>query len=162
MLDLKRIESILQREGDRLVLELQAMMVSTGANASGRTSQSLQVETTTTDSAVGMSITGGIGWAFVEQGRGATRRDGDGAVGRAIRQWIDDKGITPDGNMTKDSLAFLITRAIHQRGTLLHLLGERREVYTNVITENSIQAILNEIGTEIEAEISTDIVNAFK
>jgi hypothetical protein len=161
VLDLNKIEKLLEREGAKLILELQAMMVSTGANASGRTSKSLEVITRNTDTSVGMSIQGGIGWKFVEQGRGATRRSGDGAVYKAIKQWIDDKGITPETGVSKDALAFLITRAIHQRGTLLNLLGERREVYTNVITDQYIDKIVNEIGNEVQVQVASDIIDKF-
>lgn len=155
---LERLQDILEREGARLVLELQSAMQSTGANASGKTSQSLRVTTRRTNTALNMNISGGIGWAFVEQGRGATRRSGNGAVRKAIRQWIDDKGITPDGNITKDALAFLITRAIHERGTLLHLLNERREIYTSVITENGVNEIIDKLGETVEVEVSSDVL----
>ncbi len=40
----------------------------------------------------------------------------------AIRQWIDDKGITPDG-ISKDSLAFLIQRKIGEEGTTIYKQG---------------------------------------
>lgn len=161
MLDLSKIEAILEREGNRLVLDLQAMMVSTGANASGRTSKSLEVITRSTSTSVGMSVQGGIGWAFVEQGRGVTRRTGDGAVRRAIRQWIDDKGIIPESGISKDALAYVISRAIHERGTLLHLLNERREIYTNVITDQYIDNIVSEIGNEVQLQVASDIIDKF-
>jgi hypothetical protein len=36
-----------------------------------------------------------------------------------IRQWIDVKGIEPDG-ISKDSLAYLISRKIHNEGTVIY------------------------------------------
>lgn len=158
MLDLRKIEKLFIKEGNEFIRDLQTMMVQTGANASGRTSSSLLNQTERTDTNVRMTVDGGIGWAFVEQGRGATRNGGRGQLRGIIRQWIDDKGITPDEGMTKDTLAFLITRAIHNRGTLLHFLGERREIYTAVITESAITQLLNNTGSIMEKEISTDLV----
>lgn len=162
MLDLTKIEQLFAKEGSNFVRELQSMMVQTGANASGKTSASLQSITRRTDNSVGLTVDGGIGWAFVEQGRGATKnKSGKGVLRGIIRQWIDDKGITPDEGMTKDTLAFLITRAIHKRGTLLHFLGERREIYTSVITESAITQLLDKTGSIMEKEISTDLVLQF-
>lgn len=162
MLDLAKIEAVVTKELQDIVLDLQANMVSTGANASGRTSQSLKVESNLTATRVVSQITGGTGWAFVEQGRGRTQRTGNGQLKGIIRQWIIDKGITPEQGMTIDSLAFVITRAIHRRGTLLHLLGERREIYSNVVTTERIDRITERIGDEIALQVSSDIINMFK
>lgn len=161
MLNLAPLESILKKEGNKLILELQALMVSTGANASGTTSKSLEVVTRNTSTSIGMSVTGGIGWAFVEQGRGKTVKSGDGRLRGIIRQWIDDKGITPDNGMSKDSLAYVITRAIHNRGTLFNLLGYRREIYTSVITDEYIDTVVDKLGTEVQAQVSSDIITKF-
>jgi hypothetical protein len=162
MLDLKKIEIQFAKEGNKFIRELQTMMIQTGANASGRTSASLLSTTSRTNTSVNLMVDGGIGWAFVEQGRGATRnKNGKGILRGIIRQWIDDKGITPDEGMTKDTLAFLITRAIHQRGTLLHFLGERREIYTTVLTESAITQLLDNTGSIMEKEVSTDLVLQF-
>lgn len=162
MLDLAKIEAVVTKELQDIVLDLQANMVSTGANASGRTSQSLKVESNLSATRVVSQITGGTGWAFVEQGRGRTQRNGNGQLKGIIRQWIIDKGITPEQGMTIDSLAFVITRAIHRRGTLLHLLGERREIYSNVVTTERIDRITERIGDEIALQVSSDIINMFK
>lgn len=155
------IEILLQREGATIIRELQALMVSTGANASGRTSKSLVNDVTSTGTRVTMQVSGGIGWEFVEQGRGRTKRKGRGELRGIIKQWITDKGITPDDGMSKDTLAFLITRAIHQRGTLLHLLQERRAIYTAVLTEDKLskisEQIYNRIGTVAQDKLVANI-----
>jgi hypothetical protein len=161
MLDLRKIEKLFIKEGNEFIRELQTMMVQTGANASGRTSASLLNTVKKSDTNVSLTVDGGIGWAFVEQGRGATKRGGRGELRGIIRQWIDDKGITPDNGMTKDTLAFLITRAIHNRGTLLHFLSERRDIYTNVITESAVKQLLDNTGSIMDKEISTDLVLQF-
>lgn len=64
-------------------------------------------------------------WRYPEFGRRETKNGGNGAVVRAIRQWIEDKGITPTARTgkngrkyipTKNQLAFLIARKIHAVG----------------------------------------------
>jgi hypothetical protein len=37
-----------------------------------------------------------------------------------IRTWIDVKGIEPNDNISKDSLAYLIARKIHNEGTIIY------------------------------------------
>lgn len=157
------IEKILLTEGESIVRDLRANMISSGANASGKTSASLLTETATTDTKAQLQISGGIGWAFVEQGRGRTRKkDGTGEVKKAIRKWIDFKGIQPEDGITKDTLAFLISRAIHTRGTLLHLLNERRDVYSSVINEDRLSRILDNVSEDITIEIQSDFLNRIK
>jgi hypothetical protein len=59
---------------------------------------------------------------FIQYGRKpTTSTSGPGAVQKAIRKWIDDKGIQPrpgkNGKTpTKDQLAYLIARQIHEKG----------------------------------------------
>ena len=55
---------------------------------------------------------------YIEKGR----KPGKRPPRSAIRQWIDDKGITPDG-ISKDSLAFLIQRKIGEEGTTIYKQG---------------------------------------
>lgn len=156
------IAKVFEAEGAEFIRQLQALMISTGANASGRTSKSLLNEITTTDTRARMQITGGIGWAFVEQGRARTRRKGNGALRGIIAQWIKDKGIQPEAGMTVDTLAFLITRAIHARGTLLHVLGERREIYTAVLTQQAIENVVQRASNNVVAVIENTLYQNIK
>jgi hypothetical protein len=158
MLDVKKVTAILEREGSKLITELQAAMVAENANASGRTSESLAYSITEQDGGLNFTLSGGVGWAFVEQGRGATRRKGNGKLRDIIRQWIDDRGIEPEDGMSKDVLAIIITRAIHRRGTLLHFLGERRDIYTSVLSDERIETMLSEIGNELRIDVLSDVV----
>lgn len=157
MLNLNKVKTLLESEGEKLIAELQAAMVSTGANASGETSQSLASNVSMTDNSVSWEVYGGIGWQFVEQGRAKTKASGDGSLRGIIRQWIDDKGIEPEDGISKDSLAFLITRAIHRRGTLLHFLKETREIYSNVITDQYIENVSFKIGESLAEDVADDL-----
>lgn len=52
---------------------------------------------------------------YIEEGRGPTRKSEGGVLYKAIREWIDRKGLTAqDGD--RDGLAWAITKAIHRRG----------------------------------------------
>lgn len=159
----QEINRILNEEGASIVAEIRSLIISTGANASGKTGNSLTTSISVTKSKINFKVSGGEGFDFIEQGRGATKKGGrKGGLKSIIRQWIDDKGITPDGKMTKDALAYIITRAIHQRGTLYHFLGETRQIQSAVLTENRIDSIISKIKFEVEKDITEQIVNTFK
>ena len=55
---------------------------------------------------------------YLEKGR----KPGKKAPRSAIRKWIDDKGINPEG-ISKDSLAYLIQRKIGEEGTTIYQQG---------------------------------------
>lgn len=159
----QEINRILNEEGANIIAEIRSLIISTGANASGRTSQSLQSKISVSKNKINFGITGGAGFEFIETGRGPTKKGSrKGKLRSIIRQWIDDKGIVPDGNMTKDSLAYIITRAIHYRGTLLHLLGETREIQSAVLTEKRIDSVIDKVKIEIQKDVANQIANSFQ
>ena len=159
----KVIEDILKKEGDAIIRDLQSAMVSTGANASGRTSASLLNEVSASGiSRATMTISGGEGWKFVEQGRGATKKNQNGVLLPIIKQWIKDKGIaTPEG-FTEDSFAYVVTRKIHQQGTNLWIKQTRRDIYTSVINEERINSITSQITKTFIVNATSDVVEALK
>jgi len=60
---------------------------------------------------------------FLQYGRRPTSGSGSGngrPLREIIREWIDVKGIVPDGKTSKDSLAYLIARKIHNEGTTIY------------------------------------------
>jgi len=159
----QEINRILNEEGANIIAEIRSLIVSTGANASGRTSQSLQANVSVNKNKIGFGISGGAGFEFIERGRGVTKKGSrKGKLKGIIRQWIDDKGITPDEGMSKDALAYIITRAIHQRGTLLHLLGETREIQSAVLTKKRIDGVIDKVKIEIQKDVAEQIANSFK
>lgn len=159
MLNQQELNLLLQGEANLFIAEIRTLIISTGANASGKTANSLESKIKSTKNFSTFTITGGQGFEYIERGRGATKRKGRGALRGIIRQWIDDKGITPDKGMTKDSLAFVITRAIHQRGTLLNLLGEVREIQSAVLTENRLDELYSNFGNLVQEQIINSILD---
>lgn len=80
------------------------------------------------------------------------RRPGKFPPINVIRQWIDDKGIIPYGNISRDSLAFLIARKIARDGY------KGRPVVANVITDQWVQELLDAVGLFYLEEIKSDIL----
>jgi hypothetical protein len=159
----QEINRILNEEGANIIAEIRSLIISTGANASGKTSNSLQANISVTKNKINFGINGGAGFEFIETGRGVTKKGSrKGKLKSIIRQWIDDKGIQPEGKMTKDALAFVITRAIHQRGTLLNLLGETREIQSAVLTQKRIDSVIDKVKIEIQKDFAEQIANTFK
>lgn len=91
---------------------------------------------------VGDSIGQLIGPAYIdalEIGRGPTRNSSPQTptLREKILQWIRAKGIQRD-DISDESLAFLISRSIHKKGTRLFQSGRNSGVISNVITQDAI------------------------
>ena len=94
MLNQSKVREGLDRTGRQLITDLQAAMVSSGANATGKTAASLAYTINFSGTGVQFLLTGGAGWAFVEQGRGKTvNKSGTGEVRKAIEEWAQARGI---------------------------------------------------------------------
>lgn len=104
---------------------------------------------------------------YLENGRGKTSATGpyqkSAGLKVIIRKWIDDKGIQPDGNISKDSLAFLITRKIHRDGIKVGA-GQWNEggIISDILTKQRIEELLKEIAAVKLNEIRTDILKSIK
>ncbi len=141
------------------IAEIQGKMGSTGANASGETSRSLRMEISDYE----LTIYGSEIFRYVETGRGPSRKRGSGeSLYERIKQWIKDKGITPDGDISDDSLAFLIARKIHNEGTVIYRTNSPRDIFSSVLDENKIRSLVDVISENSRNMITSDIVRAFK
>jgi len=87
-----------------------------GLKASGNWEEELTSDVKQVGNKISVSIDGARYTEQMVRGRGASRPGGDGTLESIIREWIDDKGIQPKGDISKDTLAFLITRKIHRDG----------------------------------------------
>lgn len=147
---------------DKMVSEMRDNLAKTKTNASGRTSASLRVVMTNT----GGEIWGRKYFRGVEQGRAGGRVPRN--FNAIIRQWIIDKGLTPQAIPYKRKpsanwqskytpeerglrqMASAIARTIEKSGTSLYRGGGRKDIFTNVIEDNK-PAIL-----QVAKEIITD------
>lgn len=156
MLNQSKVREGLDRTGRQLITDLQAAMVSSGANATGKTAASLAYTINFSGTGVQFLLTGGAGWAFVEQGRGKTvNKSGTGEVRKAIEEWAQARGI-PAKRVPG------IVALIHRYGTRLHRKGLRRDVYTSILTAKRLEDIAGNIGLVAESSLASEIVQAFK
>lgn len=75
-----------------------------------------------------------------------------------IREWIDIKGIQPD-DISKDSLAYLIARKIHEEGTLIYQKnnGGSSGLLDDVINDNLVNEIERNIILYYTNEIKSNV-----
>jgi hypothetical protein len=160
-LDLKQI---VEAKLKAAISKIQDNLESTGTNASGRTSQSLRLES----SDYGFIIYGRKAFATVETGRmsgGIPKGFND-----IIKQWIKDKGISvtqipykrkesenwrPKYSVSERSLniaAGAISFTIKKSGTSLFRKGGRKDIFSNAFSE-----ALPEIKKDIQFEIIKQI-----
>jgi hypothetical protein len=140
---------------DRLVKDIQTKRVTKygAVNASGRLAKSVNYKVN--GSTLTISAEEYIG--ALEFGRKPTTNGNKpGKLKDVIRQWIDEKGITPKDSISKDSLAFLITRKIHKEGTLLYPNGS--DLVSGIFNEALVDSIQKDFAQLIAAEISSDVL----
>lgn len=120
--------------------EIRHNLDTTGTNASGRTSASLEIRLTEN----GGSLLGRKFFQGVEEGRHAGKTPA--GFRDIIRQWIIDKGVdvTPlhykterrhkysESEMSLNAAAGAIAYRIRQSGTSLYRMGGRKDIYSNV------------------------------
>jgi len=147
-------EEILSSFGDAIVADLRQSIDASGIRASGNLQNSLRYEVS--DKAFTLF---GAHYSFTaEFGRGPSQTSG-GDLRAAIRQWIDDKGIIPDG-ITKDSLAFVITRSIHEKGTLLF---SGTDHYGRTKPTDILNGVINDGRVnQLQTDLTTSIVKAIR
>lgn len=125
-----------------------------GQVASGKTKDSIQVKMRED----GGSLVGASYIYVLEKGRGKSKKSQGGVLKNNIKNWILAKGITPSGKVSLDDLAYLITRKIHEDGTQLWRNGGRSDIYSNVITRESIKKMIKEIGVDVMKQIKSQLV----
>ena len=103
----------------KLISDLKKSLDAAGTTASGKTKESIySVQVPGSYKLWGRPFIFGL-----EYGRKKTTGGGNGSLKGIILKWINDKGIIPRDNISKNTLAFLIARKIHREGDLLHRTG---------------------------------------
>jgi len=98
----------------------------------------------------------------IPMGRAPTKNMGDGAVMRAIRRWIPQKGIKPTSG-TMENLLYAITRSIHNLGTSLYKSQSKTTAISinDAIEVASSSAKLDKIALEIAEESANKLLQNF-
>lgn len=128
-----------------------------GLKASGNFERTLHHTTTEKE----LNIIGQLYTGAMVLGRKPTRKGTEpGELKAIIRKWIDDKGISPKDGISKDSLAFLITRKIHRDGIKVpNNYGNDGRLLLDTFTKESVATLMGQISknyiTTIKSEIQT-------
>lgn len=137
------VKSILYRALHEAKERIQQNLANTGTNASGRTSESLEVVIDETSG----TLYGRQAFGTVETGRKAGRvpygfKD-------IIYQWMQDKGVHADITGSRSqrsadmSMAYHIAKKIANEGSRLYREGGRVDIYSNVLPV-TIEQVKNE------------------
>lgn len=81
--------------------------------------------------------------------------------------WIEEKGIQPkpdeNGNIPSvESLAFIIARSIHKKGTLLFQRGGGNNIFDTVLTNDRIEALLAMFGEKYINDVQSGVLRELK
>jgi hypothetical protein len=148
--------------GKKLLEDTKQSLDSNGSTASGKTKDSLWYEVTPNR----FKFWGRPFINTLEVGRRPTSAGGDGSLKRAIRQWIDDKGIIANG-ISKDSLAFLIARKIHREGDLLfngaNFQGKTKptQIIYGVINDGRLNQLKSSLLFDVVTQVKKEISDAY-
>jgi hypothetical protein len=98
----------------------------------------------------GMYTLYGPEWAFTyEYGRGPTINDGDGAVRRNVLQYLTEENIKPKGDYDLETVAFFISRKIHEQGSVLFRQKQQSGVISEVINQTSLDTLKERISESL-------------
>lgn len=146
-------KDILQREGIDIVRTIQSKLSSTGANATGKTSRSLELEATDTR----LKIEGAKSFLFVEVGRGAGKRPPIAP----LKEWAIAKGLARDSKQAT-SIAFAVATKIASSGTTTVSRNNPRDIYQSVITDEKVESIYDQIKGVFADKVLSDVIQNMK
>jgi len=137
---------------DRLVNDIKTKRVTKygAVNASGKLAESVRYDVTNNGETLRVYAEDYI--YYLVHGR----KNGKRPPKQAIREWIDAKGISPDG-ISKDSLAFLIARKIGESGTTIYQQGGS-DLVSDIITDELVIQVKQELNDRLIALFQSDLV----
>jgi hypothetical protein len=118
-------------------------------NASGRLADSIDYVVTGSR----LTIRGNDYIYYLENGR----RPGKRPPKDVIRKWIDDKGIVPRDNISKDSLAYLIARKMGEEGSTIYKAGGS-DLVSGIFNDNFVDSLQSEFMNLLTVEVESEIL----
>lgn len=142
---------ILQTFADKLVTQLQAAT----PKVTGKTAQAI---TATVSEEGTLQVEGPEYIQALITGRGPSKGKG-GSLYSGILQWVKAKGLIPkEQKMTQESLAYVITRKIHQEGSLLYRKGGNKDSQlAKLLHTPNINPLIDQL-TEYYTQEFTDLL----
>ena len=141
-------EELLNKEGSQLVSKIQSNIQSAGKNATGKTARSLKTTVIDNDKVTKLTIDAAPWFFTLETGRKAGKRPPIAP----IMEWIQAKGIQGG-----KGLAYAIAVNIGKKGTKLFQTGGRKDIFSNVINDNTVKRIEDKIA-EISIKATADSI----
>lgn len=149
--DPREAEFIVKSELEWLKQRIAFNIVAQGANATGKTIESMKVTTTPE----GGTLTGRAYFGTLETGRRGGKIPRNFAS--IIYDWMQAKGVhAEDGNDI--SMAWAISKTIQKKGTLLYRQGGRDTIYSKEITK-TIENVMKRLNGLISTNIHTINLN---
>lgn len=108
--------NVMNTNGVGVVNRFRQVFAQKNGNASGETSRQAKSTVAIHGNMLNLTVDTTSYFFYADLGRGKTVNSGKGLVRPRIRKWIDQKHIVPPRGMSKDQLAYFITRKIHREG----------------------------------------------
>lgn len=118
-------------------------------NASGRLADSIDYVVTGSK----LTIRGDDYIYYLEHGR----KPGKRPPKDVIKKWIEDKGIVPRDNISKDSLAFLIARKMGQEGSTIYKAGGS-DLVSGIFNDQFVDSLQSEFMNLLTVEVESEIL----
>lgn len=137
--------------GDSIVTRIRGNMAAKGMNVTGKTSKSLRYEVTQAGPDTRLRVYGSGVILTLETGRGPTKnRSSSGPrLFDILLEWVRARGIDRKWNMPLRSATYIITRSIHERGTLTYRqfqrTGKGSGVISEILNDREIQKISKKV-----------------
>lgn len=147
-------EGLLNSEGGAIVQAIRNNIQRAGQNASGDTSNSLQIDVKENEESASLTISGAPWFFTLETGR----KPGKMPPVSKIQRWIDTK---PIANATK-GLAWAISKNIAKKGTKLFQKGGRKDIFSNVITDAKVRDIESKIADIAANATANSIITTYE
>jgi hypothetical protein len=171
MANLENIKQSLSRVlwafGDDSVDLLRELHERAGMRTTGSTLEAFGNEQKEDGSLLTQEIFGADHVGALEYGRKPSG-DGDGSLKEIIYRWAEQKGLFAqfEKQYEKDGLAYIITRKIHNEGTLLFRTGKTfsgvSEVVSSAFTEARLKQLNERLGEAFMTEFSSEVLKSFK
>ena len=148
---------ILKQYSNALVVDIKEAI----PKVTGKTAESVSNRVYDT----GFEITANASLVTLIDGRrptSASATKGDPDLNEIILEWIQNKGIQPEEGMTIETLAFLISRSIHRKGTRLYQMGGGNDLFKTVITDARIDLLVAMLVKNKAIEVESDIIKGLK